>query len=83
MGDYINQAYAINARHQALTRPAIGRGRAGFAGFVRRALETLTRWQQRADGRRTLLSLDARTLSDIGISRADAVREADKPFWRD
>lgn len=83
MGDYINQAYAINARHQARTTPAAARVGAGFTGFVRRALETLTRWQQRADGRRTLLSLDARTLSDIGISRADAVREADKPFWRD
>ena len=83
MGDYINQAYAINARNRARTRPAAVRIRTGFAGFLRRAAGTLTRWQQRADGRRALLSLDARTLSDIGISRADAVREADKPFWRD
>ncbi len=32
--------------------------------------------------RRTLLALDDRMLKDIGISRADALREGNKPFWR-
>lgn len=32
--------------------------------------------------RRALLALDAAMLKDIGISRADAIREGSKPCWR-
>ena len=32
--------------------------------------------------RRALLALDERMLKDIGISRADAIREGGTPFWR-
>ena len=32
--------------------------------------------------RRALADLDDRLLSDVGISRYDAVHEASKPFWR-
>lgn len=53
---------------------------------VYQLLETeLTRlqcWRNRARERRMLLKLDSTALKDIGISRADAVHEADKPFWR-
>jgi uncharacterized protein YjiS (DUF1127 family) len=38
-------------------------------------------WHDRARERRTLLGLSDRQLRDIGISRADAGREGDKPFW--
>jgi len=31
--------------------------------------------------RRQLLALDERALKDIGISRADAFREANRDFW--
>jgi len=31
--------------------------------------------------RRQLLTLDDRTLKDIGISRTDALREANRNFW--
>ena len=31
--------------------------------------------------RRELAVLDARLLEDIGITRADALKEAAKPFW--
>ncbi len=31
--------------------------------------------------RRQLLSLDDEVLKDIGVSRADAVREAGRSFW--
>lgn len=44
-------------------------------------LETLLRWQDLSMQRRRLLELDAYMLKDIGISRADAVREARRPFW--
>ncbi len=43
---------------------------------------TLVLWQDRARQRAHLASLDHRMLRDIGLSRADVVREASKPFWR-
>ncbi len=39
-------------------------------------------WQSRASERRHLESLDDRLLTDQRLSRADAAREARKPFWR-
>lgn len=39
-------------------------------------------WQERARQRRALLALDERLLKDIGLTRADAVREGRKPFWK-
>jgi uncharacterized protein YjiS (DUF1127 family) len=46
------------------------------------ALDTLLLWHERAQQRRHLAQLDHHMLRDIGISRADAVGEAQKPFWR-
>ncbi len=43
---------------------------------------TLELWHQRARQRQQLLTLSDHMLSDIGISRADAEQEAEKPFWR-
>lgn len=39
-------------------------------------------WQERAKQRRHLASLPDHMLNDIGVSKADAHREASKPFWR-
>lgn len=39
-------------------------------------------WFRRSESRRELAGLCDRALRDIGITRADALREADKPFWR-
>ena len=39
------------------------------------------RWNQRSRQRTVLHDLDAVQLRDVGISRADALREAAKPFW--
>lgn len=44
-------------------------------------METLLIWQERAAQRRALRELNDHMLKDIGLSRADAFREADKPFW--
>jgi uncharacterized protein YjiS (DUF1127 family) len=38
-------------------------------------------WRDRVRQRRRLVELDDRLLSDIGVTRSDALREADKPFW--
>ncbi len=46
-------------------------------------IQRLLRWQELRRQRRELLQLDDRMLSDLGISRADAWREARRPFWDD
>lgn len=47
-------------------------------GLARR----LVLWGERARQRRALASLSDHALRDIGLSRADALDEAEKPFWR-
>jgi uncharacterized protein YjiS (DUF1127 family) len=42
----------------------------------------LSAWQARGQQRRMLIELNDDQLSDIGIRRDDALREASKPFWR-
>lgn len=39
-------------------------------------------WERRARERFTLGEMSEHMLKDLGISRVDARREADKPFWR-
>jgi uncharacterized protein YjiS (DUF1127 family) len=46
------------------------------------ALERVLVWIDRARQRRQLLALNDLELRDIGISRYDAIKEGDKPFWR-
>ncbi|MFQ6021783.1 MAG: DUF1127 domain-containing protein [Acidiferrobacterales bacterium] len=50
-------------------------------GLIARAFDVLAEWQERARQRRHLMELDDRLLGDIGLTRADVVREASKPFW--
>jgi uncharacterized protein YjiS (DUF1127 family) len=45
-------------------------------------LRRIAVWRARARERRVLRELDARTLSDIGVSRYDVAIEAAKPWWR-
>ena len=54
----------------------------GFGGLFARAADLVLLWQERARGRKELEQLDDRMLRDIGINRIDALREADKPFWK-
>jgi uncharacterized protein YjiS (DUF1127 family) len=55
--------------------------RPGLAAWLLRAIEQVLGWQEVARQRRSLLELDERLLKDIGITRADALREASRPFW--
>ncbi len=41
----------------------------------------LCAWQERALIRHRMRTLDDRILDDIGLSRAEVEREAEKPFW--
>lgn len=42
----------------------------------------LDQWRERARIRRYLMKLDERLLYDIGVSRADALIEAEKSCWQ-
>ena len=60
-----------------------GRGLSRSAGLgLRRSLDTLRLWRQRARGRQQLRTFDDHLLRDIGITRLQAEAEAHKPFWR-
>jgi len=62
-----------------LTDYALGRRAPGhFAGL--RSL--IAEWLHRIESRRDLAALSDRELRDIGITRVDALGEAEKPFWR-
>ena len=63
------------------SRPANGLFQAVGRAVVS-ATDTLATWQERRRQRRALESLPDHLLHDIGISRADAGTEADKPFWQ-
>jgi uncharacterized protein YjiS (DUF1127 family) len=60
------------------TLPEIGRS--AFSA----CFNTVAAWTVRSNQRRALRALaqDGRLLSDIGLSREKALREAGKPFWR-
>ena len=51
--------------------------------FILRIGKRLREYHRIARQRRELLTLNDTMLKDIGLSRADAIREGDKPFWRE
>jgi uncharacterized protein YjiS (DUF1127 family) len=61
---------------ELLRRPILRRS------FLHALQARLAVWSARARERRLLLALDDRSLKDLGLSRADARREAARPFWR-
>ena len=77
-----------NVQCSTLRSPAVDAPRSaldGIAGLARlpfAILKTLLVWQERDQQRRHLAALDDRLLRDMGISRAEAAREAAVPFWR-
>ncbi|MGA1857391.1 DUF1127 domain-containing protein [Azospirillum sp. 11R-A] len=54
----------------------------GLGERVVSLFDRLATWNERRRQRRALEALPDHLLSDIGISRADADYEAEKPFWR-
>jgi uncharacterized protein YjiS (DUF1127 family) len=49
--------------------------------LFRRMLNVVMTWQNRATMRHHLLNMNEHMLKDIGLSRADAQREANKHVW--
>ena len=58
-------------------RRAVGKVRR----FVVKCLQKMVLWHERAEQRHALRELNERMLKDIGVSGADAYKEARKPFW--
>ena len=68
-------------------RPGLGSARAvrlarWWASAVPRVAGLISIWRERARQRRHLQTLNDRMLRDIGLTRADILAEASKPFWR-
>jgi len=57
---------------------AVGKPVRSWSGLWQR----LELWAERRRQRRELLRLPDHVLKDIGISRAEALSEAGKPFWK-
>jgi uncharacterized protein YjiS (DUF1127 family) len=57
-----------------------------MSGLIAVARSTVGQWFARTRQRRVLREIaerdDFHLLKDIGVSREEAFREADKPFWR-
>jgi len=58
-------------------------GSASSAHLERTWFDLMMAWIERGGQRRRLEALDDHMLKDIGLARADVVRECAKPFWRE
>ena len=59
-------------------QPLTGEG----LGWLATIASKLSLMSARHHQRRQLLQLDEKQLQDIGLTRAEALREAAKPFWK-
>ena len=50
---------------------------------LHRVVRQVLRWWQLTRQRRRLAALDECALKDLGLSRADAIQESERPFWDD
>ena len=57
-------------------------GRALLLRDARDIMETVTLWRTRSVQRAHLRTLDGHMLDDIGLTRAEADKVANKPFWK-
>lgn len=55
----------------------------GAQGFLKRGLREVLGMIERHRQRRSLAALDDHLLRDVGLSRTEARREADKAFWQE
>lgn len=80
--NYTSTINSLGRAEWAEGLPRLHRLRVAALGAVIAAFDQLAEWQRRARQRAELARLDARELKDIGLSRADALAEAAKPFWK-
>jgi uncharacterized protein YjiS (DUF1127 family) len=64
----------------------LSRSKARISGFIAGTRSKIGRWFARSRQRQALREIaernDFHLLKDIGVSREEALREADKAFWR-
>ncbi len=82
-----NQIYASHGGRTSALSPSVGTGHRRallpvFEGALIRFFDLVLSWRENARTRYALSQLNDYMLSDIGISRASAEREASVPFWR-
>jgi uncharacterized protein YjiS (DUF1127 family) len=77
MAHTINTKLISAGSAAAKTLRALGKVRR----FTGKCLKVMAIWQERAEQRHALGTLDQRMLKDIGVSNADAYKETHKPFW--
>jgi uncharacterized protein YjiS (DUF1127 family) len=71
----LGRSHSRSQGHSALNRPAND-------NVLQVALDRFQVWRDRVRTRRHLAVMSDYQLKDIGISRADAYNEVNKPFWR-
>ncbi len=85
------QTIAFTANRSRVSEAGVQHAPAGFTptdfldALRDAAVDTLglvVTWYARAHQRRQLIGLESRMLDDIGVSRAAALTEYDKPVWR-
>ena len=71
---------------RGITSGALSHSKAQLGRLVAGNRSTVGRWFARSRERRVPREIAERNnfhlLKDIGVSQAEALREADKPFWR-
>jgi uncharacterized protein YjiS (DUF1127 family) len=66
--DGCNLALGISANH-------------GVLGWFLCAIDLVSKWRERVQGRRQLAAMPDHLLKDIGVTSIEAEREYNKPFW--
>lgn len=71
----------MKARSSAAADPS-QTATAGHSRGLGLIVDTLMRWGETRRSRYALAQLDDRLLRDVGLSPAEAMREAAAPFWK-
>jgi uncharacterized protein YjiS (DUF1127 family) len=83
--DYLSYSHSPAARwpvSPVMTKPSVGSVRQGkLPALMRRVIATFRSWQRNIRSRRELLQLSESELRDIGLTRVEALYEANRPFW--
>lgn len=78
LDDQLNQAVLVHSESRVA-------GSEPFSSYLfaslRQAAAVVRVWLRRSRSRRQLVELGDQELSDLGISRAQARFESEKPFW--
>jgi len=81
---FIRIAHELSFRD--IARSVLSNSKARISGFIAGARSKVGRWFARSRERQALREIaernDFHLLKDIGVSREEALREADKAFWR-